>query len=325
MSTVTLATEAVDLVVDAADVADSKDVVHEQGATTVTLTVTMRGGFSWTIYRRFHHTHTLHSDHDKQAAHGWGGNTGDAELADEKAGEALAKEDEKNEDAGPTQPTDGEGFTPDTGAGGDAEVWGAPAENGAAAAEEKEPEPEDNSKSYEAYLAELAEKKLALGSKLEIRKPNEGSNANFPEGQAFSRDPEEADYMKGEAQKKARERQKKEKNLLEIDGDLMRPQEPRSEGGRGGRGRGRGGFRGDREGGYRGDREGGFRGRGDREGGPRGEGGFRGDGRGRGRGRGRGDGEFRGSRGGPRGGPRGGAQGANLAVDDQTAFPSLGA
>ena len=62
---------------------------------------------------------TLSSEHEKQAAHGWGGNDGNAELADEQAGEAIAKQDEK---AAVTE---------------DAQA-------------EAEPEPEDKTKSYDA-------------------------------------------------------------------------------------------------------------------------------------------------------------------------------
>lgn len=200
---------------------------------------------------------TSSSEHEKQAAHGWGGQDGNAEFADEQAGEAIAKAEEKDVAAAENE------------ASGDAEA--------------AEPEPEDKTKSYTAYLAELAEKKLSLGSQ-QVRKANEGSKQKFPEGTALTRE-EQEEFISGSGGKAKRERQRKEKNVVELDGDRMLQQAPRENSFRG-RGRGRGEFRG-------------------------------GEGRGRG-GRGRGEGQPRG-----RGG-RGGAQsGPNLS--DASAFPSLGA
>ncbi|CAI6333078.1 unnamed protein product [Periconia digitata] len=215
-----------------------------------------RGGRGRGGDRDDRHSKTGLGEHEKQAAHGWGGNDGNAELADEQAGDAIAKQDEKaavNEDA----------------------------------EAEADPEPEDKTKSYDAYLAELAEKKLALSTN--VRKPNEGSSKKFPEGTAFARD-EEEDFIAGSGGKAKRQRDRKEKAFVELDGDRMLAAPPReggnSRGGRGGRGRGEG----------------------------RGE--FRGRGRGRGEGRGEGRGDAR-----PRGG-RGGQSGPNLS--DSSAFPSLG-
>lgn len=142
-----------------------------------------------------------------------------------------------------------------------------------------------------------------MGAELKTRKANEGAGKKWNEGKEFTK--EEEDFIAGTGGKKVRERSKKEKAIVELDGEAMRPKdEPveRRGGSRGGRGRG-------------GD-SGGYRGRGDGE---RGRGG-----RGRGEGRGRG-GDHRGSdrpRGG-RGGSRGGA--ANINVADTSAFPSLGA
>lgn len=212
-----------------------------------------RGGRGRGGERDDRHSKTGLSEHEKQAAHGWGGNDGNAELADEQAGEAIAKQDEK---AAVTE---------------DAEA-------------EAEPEPEDKTKSYDAYLAELAEKKLALGN-TNLRKPNEGSSKKFPEGTAVTRD-EEEDFIAGSGGKAKRQRDRKEKAFVELDGDRMLQAAPREGGFRGGRGgRGRGEGRGE------------YRGRG-----------------GRGRGEGRGEGR-------PRGG-RGGQAGPNLS--DSSAFPSLG-
>lgn len=193
---------------------------------------------------------------------------------------------------------EGEEFKPDTeGAGNN---W-APDTEGAGA---KEPEPEeDKSKSYSDYLAEQAEKKLSLGlGTREARKPNEGGDKKFPEGKAFARNDEEEEFMPGVGGKAGRLREKKEKTRVQLDDEKLL-KAPELGGGRGrGRGRGDGGFRGDR--GDRSDR-GGRGGRG------RGEGGFRGDRGGRGRG--------------GRGGGEGGGRGGNVNVNDQSAFPSLGA
>lgn len=183
------------------------------------------------------HSRTGIAEHDKQAAHGWGGNDGNAELADEQAGEAIAQADEKD----------------------------AVAEDAEAQAE---PEPEDKTKSYADYLTELAEKKLSLSAQ-NVRKPNEGSSKKFPEGTAISREDEE-DFIAGSAGKSKRQRERKEKAFVELDGDRMLQQAPRDN--FRGRGRGRGEGRGE------------FRGRG-----------------GRGRGEGRGEGRGRGGRGGQSG------------------------
>ncbi|KAJ4304576.1 hypothetical protein N0V90_000102 [Kalmusia sp. IMI 367209] len=205
------------------------------------------------------HSRTGVADHDKQVAHGWGGNDGPAELADETAGEAIAQKDEK------------EAVTEDAAAEADPEA---------------EPEPEDKSKSYKEYLAELAEKKLSLGSQ-NVRKPNEGSSKKFPEGTAIARDEEEDSYIAGSGGKAKRTRERKEKAFVELDGDrLLQPAARDNFGGRGRGGRGRGEGRGE------------FRGRG------------------RGRGEGRGEGRGRGGRGGAQSGPN---------LNDSNAFPSLGA
>lgn len=238
-------------------------------------------------------------DQAKQAERGWGDETAVGELADEQAGQSLAHEDEKHA---------GDNWTQDDAAGADAVAPAAFAEE-----TEAEAEPEDKSKSYNEYLAELAEKKLQLGGLLQVRKANEGGK-DQPEGKAVER--VEEDYYGGASQKARKERERKEKNILALDHDIQAREQPAVRGGgargHGGRGRGEGGFRGDRaeRGGFRGDR---------------GEGGFRGEGRGRG-GRGRGEGRDEG-RGDFRGG-RGGRGGANSGpapnVTSTQDFPGLG-
>lgn len=242
-------------------------------------------------------------------------------MKDEQAGEEIAKAEE----AGGWDASDAAGkagWTDDTPAAAENE---RPEGNGAPAGEAKEQEPEDNSKSYADYLAEQARKKdEALGIK-EARQPNEGSKPDKKWAQAkeITREEDDAEYMKLKDDKARREKQRKDKNRLEVD---MRFVEPNTGGGGGRGGRGdRGGDRGDR---------GSYRGRGDRgdRGGDRGD---RGSYRGRGRGdfgdrRGgdsyRGRGEGRGGRGGGRGrgGDGGGGGAPPVKVESQDDFPSLG-
>ena len=158
------------------------------------------------------------SDSEKQAAHGWGANEGQAELEDEKAGEAQAKAEEKEALTG-----DGDGI----------------AEPAA------EAEPEDNSISYADYLAQQAEKKLALGSGVpEARKPNEGSKQDkkWANAKAIAKE-EEEDFVAGSGGKAKRERERKQKQTLEIDQRFVEQPDRGGRGGggfRGGRGRGGG-------------------------------------------------------------------------------------
>jgi len=223
------------------------------------------------------HSRSVGGDSEKQAGHGWGANEGGAELADEQAGEAIANAEQK------------EAMTAD----GDA----APTDTAEPAAE---PEPEDNSISYSDYLAQLAEKKLALGAGVpEARKPNEGSKQDkkWANAKPISKE-EEEDFVAGSGGKAKRERERKQKQLLEIDQRFVEAPERGRGGFRGGRGRGDGPPRGGRGDGFRGGRGG--------------------EGRG---GRARG-GDHRG--GGRPSGPRGGSGAAPINPEDTSAFPSLG-
>jgi plasminogen activator inhibitor 1 RNA-binding protein len=228
------------------------------------------------------------SDHEKQAAHGWGGEDGNSEWKDEQAGEAIAQAEAK----------DDAGFTPDTGAGDPAFTNGPGAEGEEIGEDAVATEQEDKTKSYDQYLAEQAEKRLALGGDgLKVRKANEGSKQKFPEGTAVARDPDTENFFIGSGGKARREKTNQhKKEQVQLDGQYYAASEGNES--RGGRGRGRGG-----------------RGRGgDDRGGPRG-------GRGGPRG-GRGEG-FRGGRserGGARGSPRG-----DFNTQDSSAFPALGA
>ncbi|KAI0390173.1 hypothetical protein F5Y17DRAFT_462023 [Xylariaceae sp. FL0594] len=215
------------------------------------------------------HSRHVQTGTEKAVAQGWGATEGDAEAKDEQAGEQIAQSELKEA------------------AAEDAEADATPAE------------PEDKSVSYADYLAQLAEKKLALADNLEIRKANEGSKVDKKWANAKPLTKEEGDdFIPATGGKAKRERERKAKQVLEIDQRYVEPERPR--GGRGGArgGAGRGGARGD----------------GAPRGGARGEG----AGRGRGEGRGRGRGEFRGE-------ARGGRPAASINTNDESAFPSLGA
>lgn len=200
-------------------------------------------------------------------------------MNDETAGAAIAKAEAGNE-----------GFAPDA-SGGDPAFSNGP--DGVTAAEDVA-EPEEKTKSYDEYMAELAEKRLAIGGdSLNVRKANEGSKQKFPEGTAHTRETEE--YFAGTGGKQSRQKENKPKNLLTMDTQYYAPPDSGDRGGRGGArgGRGRGEGRGGRG---RGEGRGGRGGRGDFNRAPRGDG--------------------------PRGAPRGGA---GINTKDESAFPSLGA
>ncbi|OBT44735.1 hypothetical protein VE00_05253 [Pseudogymnoascus sp. WSF 3629] len=229
------------------------------------------------------HSRAVVGDADKQVAHGWGGETGEAERADEVAGEALAKADGKvalTED-GDAAPVNADGRTP-------------------------EEEEQDNSVSYADYLIAQAEKASLSASA--TRKANEGTKEDkkWASASELKKTDDEEAFIAAAATKAKRARERKQKEIVEIDQRFV--EQPSRDSGRGGRGRGDG----PRRGGDRGER-GNFRGE---------RGAFRGP---------RGDGAPRGGRGGPRGGaprtgggaPRGGA--APINTEDQKAFPSLGA
>lgn len=205
---------------------------------------------------RLHHNlpsaNHLLRDTPKEVAQAWGGQTGEAEWSDERAGEAIAQAEEaQGHDTTGSQPVNAEGHHP----GEEGEDAAAPAAT--------EPEPVDNTKSYADYLAEQAQKKLDLGVP-EARKPNENAKPDKKWAQAkeFKRDETEESFISGNEPKSKKDKQRKEKNVLDIDHRQVEPQRGGREGGRGGRGRGEG--RGDFRGRGRGEGRGGYRGRGGR-------------------------------------------------------------
>lgn len=163
-----------------------------------------------------HPTNSYASDSDKQVGQGWGAKKGDAEWTDEKAGEAIAKAEENE----PQTPLEGE-----------------------PAAEE----PAEKAKSYAEYLAEqAAAKREDLGVKA-ARPANEGKqDKKWDNAKEIRRGgDDDENYIKIQEEKGKRERQRKEKNFLEV--DMRYVEQPRGRGngprgggsgGRGGRGRG---------------------------------------------------------------------------------------
>ncbi|KJZ72954.1 hypothetical protein HIM_07717 [Hirsutella minnesotensis 3608] len=160
-----------------------------------------------------------HGGSDKQAAHSWGATEGNAELKDEQAGEAIARSEHKD----------------------------ALAEDGAA---EEPAEPEDKNVSYSDYLAQQAEKKLALEAGFKVREANEGSKLDKKWANAKTLEKEEEDFIAASGGKSKRERERKTKQTIDFDPRFVEPERTRG-GARGGRG-GRGGERGGQRGGDRG-------------------------------------------------------------------------
>ncbi|KAF9015205.1 hypothetical protein BDQ17DRAFT_1403908 [Cyathus striatus] len=203
------------------------------------------------------HSQTGKIDSEKKIHQSWGGDDGNQELkAEQAADNDAAAEGASNEWAASTV---------------DASAWAAPASpaaEGAPAAEgekaearprrEREPEEEDNTLTFDQYLAKKAENELDIVPKLETRKANEGDDTIWNGAVPITKAEEEEAYFVGKTKSAPKTRAKKEEKVfLEIDARFERPD-------RGGRGRGRG-DRGDR-GGERGRaRGGGGRGRGGRQ------------------------------------------------------------
>ncbi|KAI5792396.1 hypothetical protein DFH27DRAFT_186748 [Peziza echinospora] len=232
-----------------------------------------RGGRGGRTYDR--HSQTGRVDTEKKVSQGWGSD--DKEWTEEKAGESIAQAEASSENVAV--------------AAGEPEVVGEA--EVAAAAEE----PEEKLKTYQDYLAEVAAKKEALNPLPQARQPNEGSRTDSKWKNAVPVKKSEEDseaYFAGKEAKARKERERKQKVVVEID---QRFQEAPRQGGRGGSERGGRGGRGGAE-------------RGERRGGPRG-------------GRGGQEGGFRGGE--RRGGfaPRNNA-GPTVNLADPSAFPSLG-
>ncbi|KAI0271368.1 hypothetical protein BC834DRAFT_859159 [Gloeopeniophorella convolvens] len=197
------------------------------------------------------HSQTGKTDSDKKVHQSWGGDEGGDELKAEEGGKTDAQVE------GAAAATD------DWGAAAAAEDWGAtPAEGDAAPAadaekgaegrrpREREPEEEDNTISYDQYLAQLKEAAAAAVPKLEgVREANEGDDDVWRDAVQRKKSEEEDAYFVGKTKTSTKARtEKKEKVFIEIDARFDRP----NRGGRGrgtierGRGRGRGAPRGGR-------------------------------------------------------------------------------
>ncbi|KAI5847853.1 hypothetical protein DFP73DRAFT_572360 [Morchella snyderi] len=217
------------------------------------------------------HSQTGRVDTEKQVGQGWGANKGTKEWDDELAGVELAQKDAAGADSADPNAVP-------------ASEDPAAAEGGATA--EVPEEVEEVHKTYDEYLAELAQRQADLGPPTEVRRPNEGGNdKKWAAAKEFSR--EEGAYFVGESRDKTRNRERKTKQILDIEPRYVEPRDAGRGGARGGRGRG-----GDRGGRGRGERAP----RGDRDGDRRGD--YRGTGK---------------------------SSTGTPNLDDTSAFPSLGA
>ncbi|CUS12830.1 unnamed protein product [Tuber aestivum] len=179
-----------------------------------------RGGGGGRGARREHdrHSATGKVDSEKKYNQGWGGTGGSSEWNDELVGEELAQKDATGvEDPNPVAAVDAPA--------GDEEAEEAP-----------EPE-EERVKTLDEYRAELEQRRDGLGPPTDVRRPNEGTkNDKKWAGKELSRkEQEEGVFFAGESKEKTRFRERKQKNLLDIDTE---PRENRRGGERGGRGRG---------------------------------------------------------------------------------------
>ncbi|BGP36740.1 hypothetical protein JCM10450v2_000632 [Rhodotorula kratochvilovae] len=168
------------------------------------------------------HSQTGRVDSDKAEAAGWGAEDGKKELEAEVLGDADAKAEK-------------------------------PAEGAATPVREAPIEEEDNTQTYEEYLAAQAEKKLSLALP-EARKANEGDDASF--GKALTKKAEAAEEWLFGAPKESSgkgKKQKEGKTFLEVEFTSAPRRDtrerPATRGGRPARGRGEGRGRGGARGG----------------------------------------------------------------------------
>ena len=181
------------------------------------------GGFDRKAFDR--HSQTGKTDSDKKLHQGWGGDDGVAELQTEEAGAT----DAAKEATDPSAPTDS-AATP-------AEGETTPTQEGRPRRDregrEREPEEEDNTVTYEQYLAKKQENDVV--PKLEgVRQVEE--DGKWSKGAVLLEKPEEEEaYFAGKAKSAAKPRAKKEEKVfLEFEARWNDP----NRGGRGGRGRG---------------------------------------------------------------------------------------
>jgi len=196
------------------------------------------------------HSATGKTDSDKKIHQGWGGDEGDTELRAEEAGTTDAQaEGVAAADAWDPVPIDPWTAPPP------ADPWGAPpAEVDAAPVAEDEkgdddrkfrdrdPEEEDNTISYDQYLAQMKDGTTSSVPKLEgIREANEGADDAWGDVVEHKKNEDDEAYYVGKTKATGKARaEKKEKVYIEIDAHFERPSRGGRRGG-GDRGRGRGG------------------------------------------------------------------------------------
>jgi len=198
------------------------------------------------------HSATGKTDSDKKIHQGWGGDEGGTELKAEEAGttDAQAEGVAAAADSWDPVPIDPWSAPPPT------DPWGIPppeADTAPIAEDEKgdddrkprerDPEEEDNTISYDQYLAQLKETTTTVVPKLEgVREANEGADDVWGGAVEHKKNEDDQAYYVGKTKTTGKARtEKKEKVYIEIDAHFERP----SRGGRGrggdrGRGRGRG-------------------------------------------------------------------------------------
>lgn len=156
------------------------------------------------------HFYSSRSDSDKKMHQGWGGDEGDAERKAEEAGTTDAQNEgavATTDDWGASAQTDNWAAPPADAA----DDWGPPPAEGdnAPAAEtekgddtrkprEREAEEEDNTISYDQYLAQLKENEATSVPKLEsVREANEGADEAWGDIVEHKRNEEEEAYFVG--------------------------------------------------------------------------------------------------------------------------------
>ncbi|KAK6534224.1 hypothetical protein TWF281_005555 [Arthrobotrys megalospora] len=175
------------------------------------------------------HSGTGRLDTDKQVSQGWGNNK--SEWTEEQAGENIAQAEAADEAPVAAAPA----------------AEGEQAEATEAAAPVAEPEPEDHSKSFAQYQAEL-ESRGPVEELPEARRANEGARDNKKWAAAKELVKEEdEEYFVGGKSKQKKSKSRAEKAVVEIDHGFVDPRSLRrgsgDRGGRGGRGGARGGDR----------------------------------------------------------------------------------
>lgn len=168
--------------------------------------------------------HLSRSDSDKNIHQGWGGDDGKRELKNEEDAAADASAEAK--------PANGDS-TPATVEGEEA---------AALAAEAAPVEEVDNTKTLDEYLADLAAKKTVIGGKtVAPRAVESGSWEGFGNKVVKSQSGGDEFYAATKQASAGKQRERKEKQLLEIEQTFNQPAVA-SRGGRGGARGGRGDF-----------------------------------------------------------------------------------